>query len=41
MPLAGQPGFVSGFTVTYHILSDTPEPATLGICLLSLLMLFA
>jgi hypothetical protein len=32
-PTAGQPGFVAGFGVTYHIASDkdvsVPEPATL------------
>ena len=27
-PLAGQPGFVSGFSVTYHGISDVPEPST-------------
>ena len=29
-PLAGQPGFVAGFSVTYHIISNAvPEPVTI------------
>lgn len=28
-PLSGQPGYVPGFSVTYNIISDTPEPSTL------------
>jgi len=28
-PLSGQPGYVPGFSVTYDIISDTPEPGTL------------
>ena len=27
-PVAGQPGYVAGFSVTYNILSDVPEPTT-------------
>ena len=29
-PLAGQPGFVAGFAVTYTLISSVPEPFTLG-----------
>ena len=32
-PSAGQPGFIAGFSVTYHIISDdvtVPEPASLS-----------
>jgi hypothetical protein len=27
-PTSGQPGFVSGFSITYTFVSDTPEPST-------------
>jgi hypothetical protein len=40
-PTATQPGFVPGFAVTYNIISDAPEPATLalvGIAVLALLV---
>ncbi|HXS98916.1 MAG TPA: PEP-CTERM sorting domain-containing protein [Candidatus Limnocylindrales bacterium] len=31
-PTAGQPGFVSGFSVSYNVISDdTPEPASIGL----------
>ena len=30
-PTDGQPGFVLGFAVSYHLVSDTPEPGTLGL----------
>jgi len=30
-PKEGQPGFVPGFTVSYNLISDTPEPGTLGL----------
>jgi hypothetical protein len=37
-PIAGQPGFVAGAAgpVTYNLLSDVPEPASLGIFLVGL-----
>jgi hypothetical protein len=38
-PLAGQPGFVSGFTVTYNIISSVPEPSTLVLAGISALVL--
>ena len=28
-PASGEPGYVPGFSVTYDIISDTPEPSTL------------
>ncbi len=28
-PLAGQPGYVAGFDVTYNMVSDVPEPSSL------------
>jgi PEP-CTERM motif-containing protein len=40
-PTAGQPGFVSGFNVSYHFISDTPEPGTLGLLGIGLLGLAA
>jgi hypothetical protein len=33
IPTANQPGFIAGFTTTYHIQSDsTPEPGTVALC---------
>jgi hypothetical protein len=33
-PTAGQPGFIPGFSVTYDLISDAPEPASIGLVLL-------
>ena len=33
-PSSGQPGFISGFSVSYEIVSDTPEPASLALMLI-------
>ena len=30
-PLAGQPGFLTGGQLTYHFISDVPEPASLAL----------
>jgi hypothetical protein len=34
-PTATQPGFVPGFSVTYQIVSDVPEPATVSLFLVA------
>jgi hypothetical protein len=34
-PSSTQPGFVPGFSVTYQIVSDTPEPATVSLFLVA------
>ena len=39
-PTAGQPGYVSGFTVVYNLTSDAPEPASVSFCLIGALALF-
>jgi hypothetical protein len=39
-PTAGEPGFVAGFSVTYDLISDVPEPPSwslLGVALIGLL----
>lgn len=38
-PFAGQPGSLAGFDVTYVLISDTPEPASLGFCFIGALAL--
>ena len=38
-PTSGQPGYVSGFAVTYDITSDTPEPASILLTLSGALFL--
>jgi hypothetical protein len=38
-PTAGQPGFVSGFTVVYNLTSDAPEPGSMSFCLIGALAL--
>ena len=38
-PLAGQPGFVNGFAVTYNLVSDVPEPASAAFALIGIALL--
>jgi hypothetical protein len=40
-PTSSQPGFVSGFGVTYTIVSDVPEPASTSLLAIAAGMLFA
>jgi hypothetical protein len=40
-PLAGMPGYAANSVVTYHIISDTPEPASLALVALGGLTLLA
>src|SRR5262249_46061975 len=40
-PTASQPGFVPGFSVTYNIISDAPEPSAFALAGIAMLALLA
>jgi hypothetical protein len=40
-PISGQPGFISGFAVTYAITSDVPEPSSILLMLSGVVVFYA